>query len=877
MLPNFNAKRVLIVENDLMFAEQSSQILQNAGYYIQVAYNSGDALYAVDNGHFDVALINTTMRDRNGDAILDQISTHPVFRRLPIVSFSGLDGRVTQSALPRPTTDDELLRHVAQAVRIRQNAELPIVEEDDDATQPRAAPVVVLRTTAEQQLPQQLTELKALSTLSRSLSSSLDLSEVLNQIVDAATSLTNAEEGLLLLPDEAGTALYIRAMKGLDSESARNFRIKTDDTIAGRVFTSGEPLLVGARGWQKVKTEYFVKSLLYVPLTFKSTVIGVLGVNNKLTDRIFTPHDQNLLLDLAAHAAIALSNASLYEKEVAQTRQLTTLVQAGRAVNSTLALDRVLSSICQQIVRALDVSGCLISELDPASRMLRALAWSRRALWLPEQGSTLDLDQRPTLKAALDQNAYYVISSERQEPNWLAERESLIRNGAHQTIVLPLRPTTTAIGVLELHYLSAAPEMTPEFRRQARATAFEIGALAAQRTTNAPAESAFGLAQKLITQTGAVWGTVWLINMRSGTRSLTRILDYGDAVWLDALRPEGVLFPAALEIFDRRDAPLAYTSRDEDVLPAARAAFGAYGAESLLCVPLSIKGTPIGAVTLYDVREPRHFTPQEIGLAQAIVSQAATAIENARLFRDLANSLTELKDAQIRLVQAARLSAIGELSAVVAHQIDNPLTAVLGNAELLLEDMAKGDPQYEQVATIQRAGKRAHAVVSRLLSMARQNGDKIGKVEINTTVQAVLELVTAHIQREHITLRVELAAEPLWTLAPIGQLEDVWLNLLLNARYATLNVPNAAVGIRVQVVNDKARVTVYDNGRGITPEHVKRIFEAFFTTKPTSEGTGLGLYICKQIIDRAGGGLSLESSPGVGTQFMVTLPLQSNG
>ena len=153
MLPNFNAKRVLIVENDLMFAEQSSQILQNAGYYIQVAYNSGDALYAVDNGHFDVALINTTMRDRNGDAILDQISTHPVFRRLPIVSFSGLDGRVTQSALPRPTTDDELLRHVAQAVRIRQNAELPIVEEDDDATQPRAAPVVVLRTTAEQQLP----------------------------------------------------------------------------------------------------------------------------------------------------------------------------------------------------------------------------------------------------------------------------------------------------------------------------------------------------------------------------------------------------------------------------------------------------------------------------------------------------------------------------------------------------------------------------------------------------------------------------------------------------------------------------------------------------------------------------------------------------
>jgi len=125
MLPNFNAKRVLIVENDLMFAEQSSQILQNAGYYIQVAYNSGDALYAVDNGHFDVALINTTMRDRNGDAILDQISTHPVFRRLPIVSFSGLDGRVTQSALPRPTTDDEFDRQFDTLRRLSASDKMP--------------------------------------------------------------------------------------------------------------------------------------------------------------------------------------------------------------------------------------------------------------------------------------------------------------------------------------------------------------------------------------------------------------------------------------------------------------------------------------------------------------------------------------------------------------------------------------------------------------------------------------------------------------------------------------------------------------------------------------------------------------------------------
>src|SRR5581483_8187576 len=138
---------------------------------------------------------------------------------------------------------------------------------------------------------------------------------------------THAEEGMILLPDEEGKALYIRAMKGVDDASARNFRIKTEDPLVGRAYKSGEPILIGDRGWQRVKTEYFVKSLLYVPMTYKGQTIGVLGVNNRLVDRVFTAHDQELLLDLAAHAAIAIENARLYEERLLQNRQLTTLVE----------------------------------------------------------------------------------------------------------------------------------------------------------------------------------------------------------------------------------------------------------------------------------------------------------------------------------------------------------------------------------------------------------------------------------------------------------------------------------------------------------------------------------------------------------------------
>ncbi len=631
-----NATRVLIVEDDLSRAERATTLLSAAGYFAQNAYNVGDALYALENGRFDVALINGAMRDQAGRTLPAQLGGDARHRRLPLVTVDP----------DEPITDEELLRNVAQAMRIRNRAtgELPAVEVDPHPTRPNASRSAENAAAANRLSDnQQLAELKTLSALSRSLSSSLDLSEVLNQIVDAATSLTNAEEGMLLLPDEAGTALYTRAMKGLDSESARNFRIKTDDTLAGRVFTTGEPVLVGARGWQKVKTQYFVRSLLYVPLSYQGQVIGVLGVDNKRAERVFTTHDQELLLDLAAHAAIALANARLYESQVLQTRQLATLVEAGRAVNSTLALNGVLSRICQQIVRALDVSGCLISEVIPGSTQLRMLAAARRAAWRPADGPLLDLDSRPTLKAALDQNVYYVISRERTESNWLAERDVLAQNGAQETVVLPLRPGGQAVGVLELHYMDHAPETSADYRRLARSLALEIVATASQRAEFASTEPSFARAQTLLTQSGADWCTIWVITPQ---RELARVMEYGEAVWLGAIRPEQVLFPPTLEGLSA-DTPRAYSARDggrtERLSPGVMAVFSAYGAESILCLPLAIKGTPIGAVTLYDVRENRPFTPDEIGLAQAIVLQAATAIENANLFHDLDTSLIELK------------------------------------------------------------------------------------------------------------------------------------------------------------------------------------------------------------------------------------------
>ncbi len=868
MLPNPNAPRLLVVDQDLSRARRIGAMLEKNGYYVQNAYNVGDALFAVETSHFNAALVNVQMRDRDGNTIKDLWRTSVRASRVPYLDLS-------EFTLDQPGQEAALFNPLTQLLNSASSPGTGVSGGTGTATNPFDSPPVAAPITGADtnvQLRRDVAELQTLAALSQSVSSSLDLSEVLNQIVDAATSLTSADEGMLLLPDESGTALIIRAMKGIDSESARNFRIRTEDNLAGRVFTSGQPALIGAQGRQKLKTEYFVKALLYVPLTYKSKTIGVLGVNNRRSDRVFGSHDRDLLLALAAHASIALANARLYEQQVAQTRQLATLVEAGRAVNSTLALDAVLTSICQQIVRALAVSGCLIDESTSESGDLRALAASRRAVWEIGKGPSFELESRPAFKTAINQNMYYHISYESTQPGWTTELDHMERTGVDHLVMLPLRanplPGTAAsnqpvgintagdqlIGALELLYAAATrpPEVDSEFRRMVRTHA-------RQMIIARPDES-LSLAQTMLELTGACRCVLWQYD---NDGRLTQSLDYGDQTWLGPRRPRGStgsLNLADLATNRLHTHPLA-DKRD--------------GVQAVLSLPLMLRGRAIGAVTVYDVRGPRHFSADENELARALVSQAATAIENARLFHDLDRSLSDLKTAQAKLVESARLSAIGELAAVVAHQIDNPLTAVLGNAEFLLQDMADDDPKRDALETILRAGKRAHTVGSRLLSMARSESDldQAQVIDVNTTISAVLELVTAHVQRAHIQLNANLFADGLRVWVLPGQLEDVWLNLILNARYALLSVPNPVIDVRSSMDGSQALITVTDNGAGIPPDHQSNLFDAFFTTKPAGEGTGLGLYICKQIIDRAKGTIAVKSTSDKGTNFTVRLPL----
>jgi two-component system phosphate regulon sensor histidine kinase PhoR len=170
-------------------------------------------------------------------------------------------------------------------------------------------------------------ELETLAQLGKNITRHLDLDRVLSSVVDAAVRLTGAEEGSLMLIDDASGELYIRASKNLDDQLVRTFRIKTEDTLAGEVIRTGEPILMDGENPKKIKTSFLVHSLIFVPLRLQGRTVGLLGVDNRVSRSALRDSDLTLMQALAEYAVVAMENARLHEATAADLRQLETVIQ----------------------------------------------------------------------------------------------------------------------------------------------------------------------------------------------------------------------------------------------------------------------------------------------------------------------------------------------------------------------------------------------------------------------------------------------------------------------------------------------------------------------------------------------------------------------
>jgi two-component system NtrC family sensor kinase len=235
-----------------------------------------------------------------------------------------------------------------------------------------------------------------------------------------------------------------------------------------------------------------------------------------------------------------------------------------------------------------------------------------------------------------------------------------------------------------------------------------------------------------------------------------------------------------------------------------------------------------------------------------------------------------------QLLQAGKLASIGELSAGVAHEINNPLAIILTERQLLLDAAAQAaitDPEFQEqfsdsMNQIDLQVQRCKRITQNLLRFSRRTKSMIETVDLNGFIQEVVDLM----EREARTSGIKFFSEPDPALPPVSsdpsQLQQVFLNLITNAIDAHDGKPYGSIRIstRADAERQLATVTVADAGSGIKPEHLSRIFDPFFTTKAVGKGTGLGLSICYSIVKRLGGSLTVQSEVGKGTEFTIQLP-----
>jgi len=238
----------------------------------------------------------------------------------------------------------------------------------------------------------------------------------------------------------------------------------------------------------------------------------------------------------------------------------------------------------------------------------------------------------------------------------------------------------------------------------------------------------------------------------------------------------------------------------------------------------------------------------------------------------LVRDVSEQRRTDAQLQQAEKLAAMGQLVSGVAHEINNPAAIISGFAEtLLLDDM--DEEQRDMVRMIRDEAQRIGRITSNLLAFARSGGKERGLVDLNDIVQRTFALRSYYLTTLNILVKLDLDPDSPRTWANGSEMQQLLLNLLINAEQALLTVPPPrSIVLRTRTVDQNVLLQCVDTGPGVAPELRSKIFDPFFTTKPEGVGTGLGLSICYGIARDHGGSIWVDSTPGAGATFTVSLP-----
>jgi len=280
---------------------------------------------------------------------------------------------------------------------------------------------------------------------------------------------------------------------------------------------------------------------------------------------------------------------------------------------------------------------------------------------------------------------------------------------------------------------------------------------------------------------------------------------------------------------------------------------------------------PIGLLSLGH-RTPREFASAELNLLTTVGSQVAAAIEKLQLHEETREAYENLRRTQEQLLQSEKMAAVGQLISGVAHELNNPLTAILGYGQLLASTEMVSPQGVAYVEKLYKQAQRSHRIVHNLLSFARQHKPERLPVDLNQILEDTLALREYDLRANNVKVHRQLAKDLPQTSGDSHQLQQVFLNILNNALDAVFEMPTCGeLWVRTSREGNRLAVEFVDNGPGV--KDVAKIFDPFYTTKPVGKGTGLGLSICYGIVTEHGGEVLVRNAPPRGACFTILLPL----
>jgi GAF domain-containing protein/ActR/RegA family two-component response regulator len=745
-------------------------------------------------------------------------------------------------------------------------------------------------------------QVEAVRAVTEEVARELNLTKLLQLIHRRAVELAGATQGVMWIWDGEAQVLVPKAWYG-HGETFRDARVRLGEGCTGMVAQQRAGMIVNDyQVWPHAnplfRDQAGVRAVLSEPLLYRDRLVGVISVEGHEEDRPFTDQHRQTLALFAAQAAIAIENARLYEESQRQAREATALAEVGRALSESLDMDRVLERIVVEVRQTMEAAFVGVMRLDEGRQELSYVA----GVGLPRERFA-----RMRLKVGEGITSPAIVEGAPTHIPDLSGDPRVLDGGIVQTegyrslFCAPLLAGDRVLGSIDVFRREAGPFTPAEVQLLTRfadhaAIAIENARLFQEEQLRRQQVEAVRVVTEDITRELDLAILLELIAHRAAelsktTASVIYVWDeaaqvlvprawHGFADWIRDLRlrlGEGLAGTAAkrrerVQVSDYRTSPHAHP------LVVKHTEMTAAIAE-----PLLHHDRLVGVIVITNQGSGRRFDEQDYTILSLFASQAAIAIENARLYEQVATHAGTLeRRVRERTAEVERANrAKSEFLANMSHELRTPLNAVIGFAQMLaMKSFGPLTPkQTRYVTNIQNGGVHLLNLVNDILDLAKVEAGRLElrreRVSLGDIVAQAMEVVRPAAEGKGLALAAELAQDlPPLHADPI-RLRQVLVNLLSNSVKFTeacgrVTVHTAAEGTCVEM-------RVADTGIGVAPEDLPRLFRKFEQlhsglAKP-HQGTGLGLALTKHLVELHGGTIGVASpGRGRGTTFTVRLP-----